>query len=465
MGRDIYRRLACGESDLREMSFVRRDGGTIWCRIASRAIDAADLQKGVVVIFEDITAERAAANALHLANVEQQAIVDSASSGIVLLVNRVARRCNRRMHEILGWPDGDLIGKSIRSWYPDQAAYDRVGREAQAELWSGGVFRREQQMLRKDGSIIWTRIVGRAIDTSDRSKGSVWVIDDITAERLLMDEMRRANQLAEAAAKSKADFLANMSHEIRTPMNAIIGLSELALRSDLAPRPRDYMAKIQASSKHLLGVINDILDLSKIESGKMGVESVDFELDSVFSNVAALVGERASDKGLELIIRIDHDVPTHLVGDPLRIGQILINFANNAVKFTEHGEIHIHASLVEERAENVLLRFSVIDTGIGIEENHLNRLFRSFEQADSSTTRKYGGSGLGLAISKQLAGLMNGEVGVRSEAVRVPSSGSPSVCHAREPASGECCRSRICADAGCWSSMTMRTPAKCFATC
>jgi len=415
MGREIYGGMARGESDIREMQLVRKDGGTTWCRVASRAIDAADLQKGIVVIFEDITAERAAAEALNLANVEQQAIVESASSGIVLLMDRVARRCNRRMHEILGWPDGELVGKSVRSWYPDQEAYDRIGREAHAELWSGNVFRREQQMLRKDGSIIWTRMVGRAIDASDSSKGSVWVIDDITAERLLMDELRRANQLAEAAARSKTDFLANMSHEIRTPMNAIIGLSELALRTELAPTQRDYMTKIQSSSQHLLGIINDILDLSKIEAGKMGVESVDFELDSVFSNVAALVGERASDKGLELIIRIDDNVPTHLVGDPLRIGQILINFANNAVKFTDRGEIRIHASLVEELADNVLIRFSVIDTGIGIDEAHLERLFRSFEQADSSTTRKYGGSGLGLAISKQLAGLMNGEVGVRSE--------------------------------------------------
>lgn len=415
MGQEIYARLAGGESDSREMCLLRAHGGTIWCRTSSRAIDSADLGKGIVVIFEDITAERAAAEALRLANVEQQAIVESASSGIVLLVNRVAKRCNRRMHEILGWPDGSLVGTSVRHWYPDQESYDRIGREAHAEVWSGKVFRREQQMRRKDGSLIWTRMVGRAIDAADGSKGSVWVIDDITAERLLVDELRRANELAEAAAKSKADFLANMSHEIRTPMNAIIGLSDLALRTDLTERQRDYMAKIMSSSQHLLGVINDILDLSKIEAGKMGVESVEFELDSVFASVAALVGERASDKGLELIIRIDDNVPTTLVGDPLRVGQILINFANNAVKFTEHGEIRIHASLLEALDDNVLLRFSVIDTGIGIEEAQLGRLFRSFEQADSSTTRKYGGSGLGLAISRQLAELMNGAVGVSSE--------------------------------------------------
>jgi len=243
----------------------------------------------------------------------------------------------------------------------------------------------------------------------------VGTVIDITEQKSLTEEIIHARELAEDANRMKGDFLANMSHEIRTPMNAIIGLSHLALNTQLSPKQQDYIDKIHMSGETLLGIINDILDFSKIEAGKLEIESIDFNLFTVLDNLSNMIGFKAGEKDVEFLIDLAPDVPTDLLGDPLRLGQVLINLANNAVKFTEHGDITVEVKIKQKTEEEIVLAFAVRDSGIGMSEEQQAKLFQAFSQADSSTTREYGGTGLGLAISKQLVEMMGGsEIGVKS---------------------------------------------------
>ena len=284
------------------------------------------------------------------------------------------------------------------------------------------------RLLKKDGVVRdyerqYYDIAGNCVDTIgtymrieyEGQESTLGWLMDVSSFKKMNGELLQAKEVAEAATKVKTDFLANMSHEIRTPMNAILGMAHLALKTQLDAKQKDYVEKIKNSGQHLLGIINDILDFSKIEADKLSIENTDFSLETILENVVSFIGEKVGVKGLELIIDLEPDIPAVLMGDPLRISQILLNYVGNATKFTETGEIIISVRQIQDDGPGMLLRFAVQDTGIGLTKEQISHLFKEFQQADASTTRKYGGTGLGLAISKKLAKLMGGDVGVESE--------------------------------------------------
>lgn len=413
MATEAYPVVWAGKTFNADLQFRRKDGSLIWVRTSNHAIEAGNPEKGSVLMLEDVTAERQAQMAIQMANEEQRAILDTATSGIALLKDQIISRCNRRLHELFGWPLWSLVGQSVFVMAPDTSTEQAIS-ALYPSIWLGRSASIEVQLRRSDGQVVWIRLTGKAVDPQDQQKGTVWMFDDIREEVKAREALIRAREMAEAATKSKSDFLSNMSHEIRTPMNAIIGMSHLVLKTNLDAKQRAYIEKVSGAGKHLLSIVNDILDFSKIEAGKLKMESIEFQLDAVLDNLISMVGTKAEEKKLELILDISAELPTNLIGDPLRLNQVLINLCNNAIKFTSAGEITIGIVAEATHDQDVVLHFWVRDTGIGLSDEQQRLLFQAFSQADTSTTRKFGGTGLGLAISKNLVEMMGGRIWVES---------------------------------------------------
>jgi PAS domain S-box-containing protein len=384
-------RLQRSPSDVDELDHVVSAFNTMSARLARQE--------------EDLTSANARMAAI-LDNIPDLAWVKDIDGRFIAANQVVARTFSlSNADEIIGKTDYDIGPKDLAEAY----------RSADQEVIATGERVRIEELCRRsDGSTFWVETIKTALrDADGRIVGTVGIARDLT-ERRQAEREREARQLAEAANRAKSEFLANMSHEIRTPMNAIIGMSRLALGSGLNARQYNHVNIVHRSARMLLRIINDVLDFSKIEAGKLQMETVDFDLDEVMGDLANMSALQARDKGLQLVFVQAPQLPTQLVGDSLRLGQVLLNLTNNAIKFTERGEVTVSVELVQQDAAGVQLQFGVRDTGLGISPEQQGRLFQSFSQADSSTSRRYGGSGLGLAICDHLVRLMGGSIGVES---------------------------------------------------
>ncbi len=383
------------------------DGRVVWVHAAGKVVRD---EKGKILFmygaYQDITEKKMADQALDYERELLQKILDSSPVGMVIATGGIIDNTNTSFEKLFGLTQGDTVF--------DAYVYPEIrGKILNLVAEHGKVEGYELQGYDADKNIIDLLGTYQPINYYGKKSFLGWMID-ITGLKRIQNELTLATERAEEATKAKSDFLANMSHEIRTPMNAIIGMSHLALQTDLNRKQKNYIEKVHRSGEALLGVINDILDFSKIEAGKLSMEEVDFRLEDVFDNLANLIGLKTEEKGLELMFDLPADLPYALIGDPLRLGQVLINLGNNAVKFTEQGEVVISVELVEVGENTTKLHFAVRDTGIGLSPAQQKKLFQSFSQADSSTTRKYGGTGLGLTISKKLTEMMDGEIWVES---------------------------------------------------
>ncbi|AVM75766.1 PAS domain S-box protein [Magnetospirillum gryphiswaldense] len=395
----------------RELEGLTKDGRVFPMELTITEVEI-DGQRMFVGLVRDITERKSIASiqARYMAIIEasSDAIMSKSLDGIVTSWNPAAEA-------LFGYTAEEMIGTPMSRLIPP----GREDEEAQilARIRRGEYIDHfETFRQRKNGQVFPISVTLSPIrDETGTLMGASKIARDITERKQAEEETRLARIAAEEANRTKSDFLANMSHEIRTPMNAIIGMTHLAQRTNPTPKQKGYLTKIGNAAEALLGIINDILDFSKIEAGKLDLESIPFSLDDVLGNLVDMVGIKAGQKGVEVVLAVAPDVPRTLIGDPLRLGQILINLANNAVKFTDKGEIIIRVVNAPDIPTAGRLMVSVRDTGIGMTSEQVSNLFHSFNQADTSITRKYGGTGLGLAISKQLCEMMGGTVCVESE--------------------------------------------------
>ena len=409
-----------------------KSGRTFPVEVSVTSVTIQDEWHAVGVV-RDITERKQAEEELKKLS---RAVEQSPASVIITDPDGTIEYVNHRFCEVTGYSAGEAVGRNPRILNSGHTPA-RVFEDLWKTITAGREWRGEFANRKKSGEIYWESASISPIKSRDGSIACYLAVkEDITErkrmekdiqERIhdldetqsamlnMMEDLDEEKRKAEAATRAKSDFLANMSHEIRTPMNAILGMTHLALMTDLTPKQRDYVGKAHLSAQSLLGIINDILDFSKIEAGKLDMETIDFDLGEVLENLSNLITMKAQEKGLELVFAVDPEVPTALRGDPLRLGQILLNLTGNAVKFTDRGEIVVEVKPRDVGEEYAVIHFKVKDTGVGLTGEQQDGLFRSFHQADTSTTRKYGGTGLGLAISKKLTEMMEGRIGVESE--------------------------------------------------
>lgn len=432
---NLHQVLKGGLLQEEELEFILPENGKVKTMIESGEpfIDADGNICGLLKSFRDITDIK---NTTEEYRKLSQAIEQSPVSVVITDKEGVIEYVNPKFCETTGYSTEEAIGEN-----PKILGSGEQPIEFYKNLWtriiSGKIWHGEFSNRKKTGEIYWenasispirspigkiTHFVAVKQDITEKRQIDLDLKDRVkelaearTSLLNMMEDLEDARVTAEEATKAKSNFLANMSHEIRTPMNAIIGMSHLALQTDLTTKQHDYIDKIQTSSNALLRILNDILDFSKIEAGKLVMESIDFRLDTVLENVSALILQKAQEKGLELLISTPLDVPTLFIGDPLRLGQVLLNLSSNAIKFTDQGEVEMSVTLLEKHDSKATLGFTVRDTGVGMTKEQTKKLFRSFTQADTSSTRKYGGTGLGLSISKRLVELMGGEITVESQ--------------------------------------------------
>ncbi|MBF0220396.1 MAG: PAS domain S-box protein [Gammaproteobacteria bacterium] len=391
------------------------DGDKIWLRTSKvPLIDAEQRVIGLLGTYEDITELKKTEDELEL----YRLMIEKSGDPIFLIDNDDNCRMayvNEAAIKHFGAPREEILTWHIPDWDPN-FTYDRLGEHVTEirKIYNTII---ETTHRIKGGELIPVQISIKAVNYKGRSCHFGY-FKNISKRKQIEAALQEAKLAAEDASQAKSSFLANMSHEIRTPMNAIIGLSYLCMQTSLDAKQQAYLEKIHKSANSLLGILNDILDFSKVEAGKLEIDTIEFDLDEVIDNLTTMTAVRAAEKHLEFLIERALDVPSHLIGDPLRLGQILLNLVGNAIKFTEAGEIDVKIEVAEESDNQIELRVTITDSGIGMSANEIKKLFQSFTQSDASITRKFGGTGLGLAISKQLVEMMGGKIWVESEAGR-----------------------------------------------